>query len=116
MSKDLTDYHTVDFIAPTLHVTCGQVLMDRQRHMAMVVKRGRTSAHLLRVKSGQLKLTKHSAKELVEEWVDADYAFEPALAKLMELGKQHGITEAARLALEALRKAGREPVQNNLFL
>lgn len=84
--------------------------------MAMVVKRGRTSAQLLRVKSGTLKLTTHSAKELVEEWVDADYPFEPALAKLMELGKQHGITEGARQALQALHKAGREPVQNSLFV
>lgn len=90
--------------------------MDRHRHMAIVVKRGRTSAQLVRVKSGMLKLTKHTAKELVEEWVDADYPFESAVAKLMELGKQHGITDGARLALEALSKVGREPVQNSLFL
>ncbi len=115
MSKDLTDYHTVDFIAPALHVTCGQVLMDRQRHIAIVAKRGRSSAHLVRVKSGTLKLTKLTAKELVDEWLDADYPFDHAVAKLLELGRQHGITDAARLALEELARSGREPVQNRLF-
>lgn len=116
MSKDLTDYHTVDFIAPALHVTCGQVLMDRQRHIAIVAKRGRSSAHLVRVKSGTLKLTKLTAKELVDEWLDADYPFDQAVAKLLELGKQHGITDAARFALEELARSGREPVQESLFV
>lgn len=115
MAKDPTDYSTVDFIAPTLHVTCGQVLMDRQRHMAVVVKRGKSSAHLVRVSSSQLRLTRLSARELVEEWTDADYPFEEALARLMELGRQHGITEGARSALEALSRSGREPVQRQLF-
>jgi len=115
VSKDLTDFHTLDLIAPALHVTCGQVLMDRQRHIAIVAKRGRTSAHLVQVKSGMLKLTKLTARQLVDEWFDADYPFDQAVAKLLELGKQHGITEAARIALEGLAKSGREPVQENLF-
>jgi hypothetical protein len=115
VAKDPTDSSTLDFIAPALHVTCGQVLMDRQRHIAIVAKRGNTSAHLVRVKSGTLKLTKLTAKELVEEWSDADYPFERALAKLLELGKQHGITDSARLALEKLLKTGREPTQHDLF-
>jgi hypothetical protein len=115
MAKDPTDRSTLDFIAPGLHVTCGQVLMDRQRHIAIVAKKGRTSAHLVRVKSGMLKLTRHTAQELVEEWVDADYPFERAVARLLDLGKQHGITDAARLALEKLVKTGREPVQHRLF-
>jgi hypothetical protein len=34
---------------------------------------------------------------------------------LLELGKQHGITDAARLALEGLAKTGREPTQHRLF-
>jgi hypothetical protein len=115
MAKDPTDYSTVDFIAPTLNVTCGQVLMDRQRHIAIVTKKGRDSAHLVRLKSGSLRLTRLSARELVEEWSDADYPFDRALAKLLELGKQHGITEGARNALELLEKSGREPVQQKLF-
>jgi len=115
MAKDPTDCSTVDFIAPALHVTCGQVLMDRQRHIAIVAKKGRTSAYLVRVKSGMLKLTKLPARELVEDWSDADYPFERAVARLLELGKQHGITDAARLALEKLVKTGREPTQHRLF-
>lgn len=115
MAKDPTDYSTVDFIAPVLHVTRGQVLMDRQRHFAIVAKKGRTCAHLVRVNAGMLKLSKLSAQELVEEWVDADYPFEHAVAKLLELGRQHGITEAARLALEELIRSGREPMQQRLF-
>ena len=115
MAKDPTDRSTVDFIAPGLHVTCGQVLMDRQRHIAIVAKRSWTCAHLVRVKSGVLKLTRLSAKELVDEWSDADYPFERAVAKLLELGKQHGITDAARVALEELVRTGREPAQQQLF-
>ena len=78
MAKDSTDCSTVDFIEPALHVTCGQVLMYRQRHIAIVAKRGRTSAYLVRVKSGTLKLSKLTAKELVEEWSDANYPLERA--------------------------------------
>jgi hypothetical protein len=115
MAKDPTDCSTLDFIAPALHVTCGQVLMDRQRHIAIVAKKGRSAAHLVRVKSGVLKLTRHTAQELVEEWSDADYPFERALGKLLELGKQHGITDAAREALENLSRTGREPKQHCLF-
>ena len=89
--------------------------MDRQRHIAIVAKRGTTSAHLVRVKSGTLKLTKLTAKELVEEWSDAEYPFERAVVKLLDLGKQHGITDAARIALENLLKTGREPTQQSLF-
>ena len=51
MAKDPADYSTVDFIAPALHVTLGQVLMDRQRHIAIVAKKGRNGAHLVRVKA-----------------------------------------------------------------
>lgn len=115
MAKDPADYSTVDFIAPALHVTRGQVLMDRQRHIAIVAKKGGSGAHLVRVKSGQLRMTRHSAQEIVEEWTDADYPFELAVAKLLELGRQHGITDAARLALEELSRSGREPTQSRLF-
>jgi hypothetical protein len=116
MAKDLTDCSTLDFIAPALHVTCGQVLMDRQRHIAIVAKKGRTCAHLVQVKSGMLKLTKLTARELVEEWMEADYPFERAVNKLLELGKEHGITDVARLALEELVRSGREPTQYQLFV
>jgi hypothetical protein len=115
MAKDPTDYSTVDFIPPVLNVTRGQVLMDRQRHIAIVAKKGRTSAHLVQVKSGTLKLARYTAAELVEQWSDADYPFDRAVAKLLELGRQHGITDTARDALEELVRAGREPRQHRLF-
>ncbi len=115
MTKDSTDYSTVDFIPAVLHVTRGQVLMDRQRHIAIVAKKGKTSAHLVHVRSGVLKMTRHTAWEIVEEWSEADYPFDRAVAKLLELGKQHGITDAARDALEKLVRAGREPKQQELF-
>jgi len=115
MAKDPTDYSTVDFIAPGLHVARGQVLMDRQRHIAIVAKKGRTCAHLVQVKSGVLKLSKYTAGELTEQWTDADYPFDRAVIKLLELGKQHGITDKARSALEELVRLGREPKQKELF-
>lgn len=115
MAKDPADRSTVDFIAPGVQVACGQVVMDRQRHIAIVAKRGRASVHLVQVKSGMLKLTKLSAQELVEEWSDADYPFDHAVARLLDMGKQHGITDTARLALEELVRSGREPTQHRLF-
>lgn len=115
MAKDPTDYSTVDFIAPVLNVTCGQVLIDRQRRIAIVAKKSRVCAHLVCVKSGALRMTRHTAKELVSDWSDADYPFDRAVIKLLELGKRHGITDAARNALEVLEKKGREPMQHRLF-
>jgi hypothetical protein len=115
MAKDSTDFSTVDFIPAVLNVTRGQVLMDRQRHIAIVVKRGKTSAHLVHVRSGILKMTRHTAGEIVGAWSEADYPFERAVARLLELGRQHGITDAARDALEGLVRAGREPRQHELF-
>lgn len=115
MSKDPTDYSTVDFIAPVLEVTCGQVLMDRQRHIAIVAKKGRTCAHLVQVKPGMLKISRCTARELVEKWFDADYPFDRAVAKLLEISRQHGATDEARKALEKLSRMGREPKQYKLF-
>jgi hypothetical protein len=37
------------------------------------------------------------------------------VAKLLELGRQHGITDTARNALEELVRMGREPKQHKLF-
>jgi hypothetical protein len=115
MAKDPTDYSTIDFVPAELKVTRGQVLMDRQRHIAIVAKRGKSNVHLVQVKSGVLKLAKYTASELIEQWLDADYPFDRAVAKLLELGKQHGITDGARDALEKLMKTGREPQQHKLF-
>lgn len=115
MAKDPTDYSTVDFIAPVLHVTCGQVLIDRQHHIAIVVKTGHRTVKLIQVKSGILKLTQFTARELVEVWSEADYPFDRAVERLLELGKQHGIADSAKLALETLAKTGSEPKQYGLF-
>jgi pyruvate formate-lyase activating enzyme-like uncharacterized protein len=42
---------------------------------------------------------------------NADCSFERAVTKLLDPGKQHGITGAARLALEQLVRTGRPPTQ-----
>jgi hypothetical protein len=115
MAKDPTDYSTVDFISPVMNVRCGQVLVNRRRHIAIVAKKGRTFVHLAQVNSGVLKLTRYTASELVEEWFDADYPFDRALARLVEQGRRHGITDAARNALDKLIDAGRRPKQHKLF-
>ena len=106
MAKDPVDFHTMDFLSSaTVNVTCGQVLMDRQRHIAIVVH----------VKSGILKLTKHATKDIAADWLEADYQYERALDKLIEMGRRKGITDAARTALDRLLKNGREPTQRMLF-
>ncbi|MDD2916198.1 MAG: hypothetical protein PHP70_12870 [Gallionella sp.] len=116
MAKDPVDFHTMDFLSSaTVNVTCGQVLMDRQRHIAIVAKKGRTCAYLVHVKSGILKLTKHATKDLAADWLEADYQYERALDKLIEMGRRKGITDSARTALERLLKNGREPSQRMLF-
>jgi len=115
MAKDMTDLTTVDFISPAMDVVCGQVLIDRQRHIAIVVKRGRTCAHLVRVRSGSLRLVKCSAKEIVSDWMDAQYPFNEAVVKLLDVGKRQGITDGARVALEKLLLSGKEPTQARLF-
>jgi hypothetical protein len=115
MAKDPTDYATLDFIPPVLHVSCGQVLMDRQRRIAIVAKKGRTCAHLVRVKSGVLKVTKLTDEELVDGWSESDCPFDRALGYLLELGRHYGMTDTARSALASLARTGREPRQQDFF-
>lgn len=116
MAKDPVDFHTMDFLSSaTVNVSCGQVLIDRQRHIAIVAKKGRTCAYLVHVKSGILKLTKHTTRDIATDWLEADYQYERALDKLIEMGRRKGITDAARTALEKLLKNGREPTQRMLF-
>lgn len=116
MAKDLVDFHTIDvFSSVSINITCGQVLMDRHRHIAIVAKRGRTCAYLVHVKSGILKLTKHAPRDIASNWLESDYQYERALDKLIEMGHRKGITDAARIALDGLRKNGKEPIQRTLF-
>lgn len=115
MAKDPTDNSTRDFIPHELNVTRGQVLMDRNRHIAIVAKKGRDYAHLVQVKSGKLGLARYTAEQLYGRWLEAEYPFERAVSRLIEHGKQHGMTDAARRALDDLVIKGREPKQNKLF-
>lgn len=89
--------------------------MDHHRHIAIVAKKGRSCAYLVQVKSGMLKLTRHATTDIATNWLEADYQFERALAKLTEMGRRKGITDTARAALNRLMKNGREPVQQMLF-
>lgn len=116
MAKDFTDYNTHDFINVVPTVVCGQVLMNRQRHYAIVVKKGRTSFQLVCVKSGMLKVTKLSARELTNEWMAAEYPFEQALTHLQDMGRRHGATDAAKALLDKLAREGKEPEQGVLFV
>lgn len=115
MAKDITDYSTIDFIAPAMSVVCGQVLQDRHRHVAIVVKKGKNYAHLVRVRSGTLRLEKCAAKEIVADWQDTRYPFSEALTRLMDIGRRQGMTEGAKVALEGLLRNGKEPLQAGLF-
>jgi len=89
--------------------------MDRRRHIAIVAKKSRAFAYLVQVKSGMLKLTKHATGDIAADWLETDYQYERALQKLIEMGNQKGITDAARAALDKLLKNGKEPVQRILF-
>jgi hypothetical protein len=62
-----------------------------------------------------LKLTRHATRDIATNWLDADYQFERALDKLIEMGRRRGITDAARDALDRLLKNGKEPIQQALF-
>lgn len=115
MAKDLSDYSTVDFLPAELHVSCGQVLMDRRQQLAIVAKRDAAQVQLVRIHAGMLRLTTHTAQQLVDEWSVAELPCEEALLSLQSLGKQLGATQAAEQALERLAKCGREPQQKQLF-
>lgn len=116
MAKDLVDFHTMDLLSSaSVNITCGQVLMDHHRHIAIVAKKGKTCAYLVHVKSGILKLTKHATRDIATNWLESDYQYERALDKLIEMGQRKGITDAARVALDRLLKNGKEPIQQMLF-
>lgn len=115
MAKDFTDYSTHDFINAMPNVACGQVLMNRRRHYAIVVKNSRAAVHLICVQSGILKVTRFTLRQITEEWLDAEYPFEKALAQLQDMARRHGATETAKRMLEKLQKSGKEPTQVRLF-
>ena len=89
--------------------------MDRQRHFAIVAKKGRTSFHLIRVSSGMLKAEKCTSQQIADDWMDAEYPYEKALAHLLDMGRKHGVTDAAKVLLDGLARYGKEPVQCRLF-
>jgi hypothetical protein len=62
-----------------------------------------------------LKVTKFSARQITEEWLDAEYPYDKALAHLQDMAKRHGATEAAKTLLENLLQKGKEPTQTRLF-
>jgi len=111
----MTDLATVDFISPQWMWFAVRCLLIEQRHIAIVVKRGRACAHLVRVRSGSLRLVKCSAKEIVSDWMDAQYPFNEAITKLLDVGKRQGSLMAPGLALEKLLQSGKEPTQARLF-
>lgn len=115
MAKDITDYRTHDFIKAVPNVVCGQVLMDRQRHVAIVAKKKPSSFHLICVNSGTLKVRKCTPQQLTDEWMDAEYPYEKALAHLLNMRQRHGATETARSLLDELVRNGKEPMQGRLF-
>jgi hypothetical protein len=115
MAKDFTDYSTHDFINAMPSVVCGQVLMNRQRHYAIVVKKSRAAVHLICVKSGMLKVTRLTLRQITEEWLDAEYPYDKAIVQLQDMARRHGATAAAKNMLEKLLKNGKEPSQVRLF-
>lgn len=113
--RDATDKQTIDFVGAELAVSCGQVLMDRCKHFAIVARKSPKYAHLVHAQTGTLKLSKISAEQLVADWIDADCPLESAVTKLLNMGKRCGITASARTALESLQASKRPPVQYALF-
>lgn len=99
----------------TSEVFCGQVLMDRQRHIAIVAKKDMESVQLVGVRAGVLRLKKYLIREIEREWVGVDYPFDLAMGKLLAIGRERGITGGARAALQALAISGKEPKQGALF-
>lgn len=99
----------------TSEVFCGQVLMDRQRHIAIVAKKDMGSVQLVGVRAGVLRLKKYLIREIEREWVGVDYPFDLAMVKLLAIGRERGITDGARAALQALAVSGKEPKQGALF-
>lgn len=113
--KDPRDNQTIDFATSEMYIPCGQVLIDRQHHLAIVARKTPKYAQLLHVQSSFLSVSKISSSQLVSEWMDANYPFENAVTILLEHGHRHGITEPARKALESLMADMKRPVQYSLF-
>lgn len=115
MAKDISDYTTQDFINLTPHILYGQVLMDRQRHIAIVAKKGPSSFHLVGISSGKLKVRKCTARQITDEWMDAEYPYDKALNHLLNMSRREGTPQAAIALLKGLARHGKEPMQGQLF-
>jgi len=79
------------------------------------LKKGATAAELVGISSGILRVRKLPNRTILNDWHSADYPFEEAMKKLFSIGEQRGMTNAARDALNALMKSGKEPGQAQLF-
>jgi hypothetical protein len=89
------------------------VVMDAQRRIALVVGRSGKRCQVLRLASGTLRLEKLDDAQLWREFREFSYPLPAAVARFQQHGALHGMTKAARTALDQLAEA---PEQQRLAL
>ena len=79
------------------------VLINRERHIAIAIRRERAGVAIVEHSPGRLSLQHLSDKEFQEEWQEYDYPLDKALDRFIAHANEVGATKQALKAIDRLR-------------
>ncbi len=79
------------------------VLIDRNRHVAIALRRESAGVAIVLHSAGRLKLQHLSDKEFIEGWQEYDYPLEKVLDRFLAHAEEVGATKSAKNAIARLR-------------
>lgn len=79
------------------------VVINRNRHIALAVRRDKRGVVLVPMSSGHLSAEHLTDKEFAAEWQEYAYPLAKALGRFLTHMARHGATKEAREGLERLR-------------
>jgi hypothetical protein len=79
------------------------VLINRNRHIAIAIRRERAGVAIVEHSPGRLSLQHLTDKEFIEGWQEYDYPLEKALDRFLAHAQEVGATKGALNAIERLR-------------
>lgn len=80
------------------------VLINRNRHIAIALRRERAGIAIVEHTPGRLSLQHLSDREFVADWQEYDYPLDKALERFIAHAQEVGATKSALKAIERLRE------------
>ena len=79
------------------------VLINRNRHVALALRRETSGVTIVEHSAGRLTLQHLSDREFIEGWQEYDYPLDKLLDRFLLHAKEVGATKGAKNAIERLR-------------